>query len=211
MKTTLKTLTCGAVAALAVLACADGPPTPRSVRYQISAGQYPQEKATPDAVLTDQTGQTFDIRAETEGRLGYLYFGYTSCPDICPSTMANLGRALDLLEPEVREQVVPIFVTLDPVRDTAAALTAWLDAVGTGMVGLTGTQEEVDAVLEQMGYIMPPYNRPDEGGYEVPHPPDLFILTPDRKVQYGYRDFFSADAIAADARKLLEVDWGDGA
>ena len=193
-------------AAVLVAACS-GAPTPDTIGRHLQAGEYFESRGSPDATLTDPHGKAFDIRAETAGKLGYVFFGYTSCPDICPITMNTLARALDRIEPAERERIVPIFITLDPDRDDPERVGYFVDAIGGGIVGLTGTEAELVGVLEQFGYVMPPWEKPEEGFYEVPHPADLFVLTPDGEVRFGYPNGVTPDPIVADARVILGIDW----
>src|SRR6185369_9103221 len=81
----------------------------------------------PQFTLTNTSGASFDFRAETQGYVTLLFFGYTHCPDECPLHMAAIATSLKQLAPEVRGQVKVVFVTADPARDTPSVLRAWLD------------------------------------------------------------------------------------
>lgn len=109
----------------------------------------------PTFTLTDQTGADDDIAAQTAGRPTLLFFGYTNCPDICPTTMADVAVALQSVDPAVAEQTQVVFVTTDPARDDPARLADWLGNFSTGrapaIVGLTGTQEQIDAAQLEAG------------------------------------------------------------
>jgi protein SCO1/2 len=102
----------------------------------------------PTFTLTDTAGAAYDFRAVTSGRPTLLFFGYTNCPDVCPTTMADVAVALRGLEPAVAEQVQVVFVTTDPGFDTPEVLAEYLgrfDAdLPTRFVGLTGDQESID-------------------------------------------------------------------
>jgi len=104
--------------------------------------------AKPSFTLTGTDGAPFDFGAETAGAPTLLFFGFTNCPDICPTTMADVTLALDSLDPALAERVRVVFVTTDPVRDTPEVLGAYLDKFDRGLpvpfVGLTGTQEQID-------------------------------------------------------------------
>jgi protein SCO1 len=105
----------------------------------------------PSFVLRDLSGARYDFRAETAGRPTLVYFGYTDCPDECPTAMADIAAALRDTDPAVRDQVQVVFVTTDPARDTPAVLRPWLARFSTRTVGLVGTQAEVDAAQEAVG------------------------------------------------------------
>jgi protein SCO1/2 len=124
----------------------------------------------PDAILTADDGQPFDVRAETDGYITLFYVGYTHCPDICPTHMAVLAAALEELPAETRGQIRVLFATADPARDTPEVLDEYLAQFDPAFVGLTGGQEEMDAVQRSIG-IRPAAPDPvDEGGnYTVSH------------------------------------------
>jgi protein SCO1 len=96
----------------------------------------------PDFALTDTEGRPYDFAARTRGRLTLLFFGYTSCPDVCPIHMATLAGALG--EAGMPSPTV-VFVTTDPERDTPAHLRDWLDAFSRDFVGLRGTPQQIRA------------------------------------------------------------------
>jgi protein SCO1/2 len=102
----------------------------------------------PSFTLTDTSGAEFDFKAATGGRPTLLFFGYTNCPDVCPTTMADVAVALRGLEADLAEQVQVVFVTTDPAVDTPAVLGEYLgrfDAdLPTRFIGLTGSQELID-------------------------------------------------------------------
>lgn len=105
--------------------------------------------ARPSFTLTDDAGAPFDFLASTEGRPTLLFFGYTNCPDICPTTMADVAVAIRELPAELASTVQVVFVTTDPANDTGPVLAEFLDHFDSdlpnGFVGLTGSIEEVEA------------------------------------------------------------------
>jgi protein SCO1/2 len=105
----------------------------------------------PDFVLRTTSGERYDFGARTGGRPTLLYFGYTNCPDECPTAMADISAALRATPAALREQVEVVFVTTDPVRDTPPVLRRWLDGFSQEYVGLVGTQAEVDAAQTAVG------------------------------------------------------------
>ncbi|WP_448642847.1 SCO family protein [Geodermatophilus sp. URMC 63] len=102
----------------------------------------------PSFTLTDTSGASYDFASATAGRPTLLFFGYTNCPDVCPSTMADVALALRDVDPALAEQVQVVFVTTDPAADTPAVLGEYLgrfDAdLPTRFVGLTGAQDAID-------------------------------------------------------------------
>jgi protein SCO1/2 len=108
----------------------------------------PDPYQRPSFTLTDTSGAEYDFAERTAGRPTLLFFGYTSCPDICPTTMLDVGLALGRLDPEVVEQVQMVFVTTDPATDTPEVLREYLDGFDADLpisfVGLTGDQGAID-------------------------------------------------------------------
>jgi len=105
--------------------------------------------ARPEFTLTDGSGQPYDFLTATAGTPTFLFFGYTTCPDICPTTMADVAVAIRELPADVAQDVQVVFVTTDPATDTGPVLTEFLDHFDTdlpnGFIGLTGTVADVEA------------------------------------------------------------------
>lgn len=182
------------------------------VTERLTATPYFRPYDLPAVTLTDQDGEPFELRARASGKVTVLYFGYTSCPDVCPITMARMGRSLAMLEPEERARILPVFITLDPERDTPERIREWVGALHPDIVGLTGPQERLDAAVEGMGFVFPDLERPEEGFYEVAHPVDLFLFTPELLGRWGYdHGEATPEEIAADLRTLVAFDWGGAA
>ncbi len=109
-------------------------------RIQGDLGKIARDK--PEFVLRDVEGNAFDFRRDTDGYVTLLYFGYTYCPDKCPSHMADVAAVLDK-HPEIADQVKVVFVTVDPVRDTPDRIDLWLGLFNDTFIGLTGSQAEI--------------------------------------------------------------------
>jgi protein SCO1/2 len=114
-----------------------------------------EPKARPAFTLTDQGGAVFDFSAKTAGQPTLLFFGYANCPDVCPTTMADVALALRSAPADVAARTQVVFVTTDPARDTAEFLGTYLARFDEGLpnrfVGLTGTRAEVEAAQEAAG------------------------------------------------------------
>lgn len=146
----------------------------------------------PDFTLTGTDGKPYDFRAETAGKLTFLYFGYTNCPDVCPITMATLTSALSELN---RIGAKVVFVTTDPTRDTPARLTQWLSGFPFDVVGLTGTPAQLAAAQKAAGVTVAIAEAPDaNGNYTVGHSAAMNVYTPDDQQHLRY----AAGTIQAD-------------
>lgn len=103
----------------------------------------------PQFTLTDTAGREFRFGVKTAGKPTLLFFGYTSCPDVCPTTLADIANGLRQVPEDVRERTQVVFVTTDVKRDTAAVLKSYLAKFDPGLpnrfIGLRGTQSEIDA------------------------------------------------------------------
>ncbi|MFJ9693722.1 SCO family protein [Kitasatospora sp. NPDC101183] len=108
----------------------------------------------PDLQLTDTSGQPFDLRRQTNGHTTLLFFGYTSCPDVCPTTMGDIGVAMKSLPEEDRKKVDVVFVSTDPQRDTPKVLRTWLDSMGKDFIGLTGDLAKVKTAAKSLGIMI---------------------------------------------------------
>ena len=121
-------------------------PTPQGTYRGIELDP-PQPR--PTFTLIDTAGTAYDFAAETRGEPTLLYFGYTHCPDVCPTTMADIAAALRGTPEPLRSQVRVVFVTTDPKRDSGKVIAAWLRNFDPDLprkfVGLTGTVAQVDA------------------------------------------------------------------
>lgn len=132
----------------------------------------------PQVTLTDTGGQPYDFATATRGRLTLLYFGYTHCPDVCPTTMADINVALRQVPQQVRTHTTVVFVTSDPTRDTGAVLRSWLDTFDPSFVGLTGSVTAIDQMASQVGVdIEPPVTEPD-GTISVTHGAQVVVFSP---------------------------------
>lgn len=148
-------LTLGVVPALLVLVGCGGTVAAAPTATAGAGGFHGTEPdrpiARPDFVLTDTDGQRYDFTERTAGRPTLVYFGYTNCPDECPTAMATVSAALRQVPQELREQTVVVFVGTDAERDTPGAVRQFLDQFDGDYVGLVGTEAEVQAATRAAG------------------------------------------------------------
>lgn len=131
--------------------------------------------------LTDQDGKPRSDR-DFAGRYRIVYFGYTFCPDVCPVDVQAIGAALNAFEakdPARGAKVVPIFVTVDPARDTAPVVKQFVANFHPRMVGLTGTEAQIDAVAKAYAIYFKRGEPQPGGGYLVDHSRQAYLMGPD--------------------------------
>ena len=131
----------------------------------------------PTQTLRDTSGRPFSLADRPQGELTLLFFGYTHCPDVCPTTMADLAGARSQAPAELRDSIRVVFVTEDPRRDTPHLLRRWLDGFDPSFVGLSGGNSETKPMLK--GLYSPETKRlahpekrikhPDSGGPQHHH------------------------------------------
>jgi cytochrome oxidase Cu insertion factor (SCO1/SenC/PrrC family) len=150
--------------------------------------------------LTDQDGHHRTDK-DFRGRFVLLYFGYTYCPDVCPTTLALMANTLGKLGAKAN-LIIPVFITIDPARDTPRVLKSYLDAFGARFVGLTGKPADIDRVAH--AYRVYYEKRPlPGGGYSVDHSSVIYLLDRDGKFVKAYDDAAKSQAIADDLEKQL--------
>ncbi len=151
--------------------------------------------------LTDQDGQPVTA-ADYRHDLVLLYFGYTQCPDECPTTLTTLANALRTLGPGA-SRVRVLFVTVDPRRDTTEVLKRYVDNFGPQFVGLRPDEAELTA-LSKRYRIAYHYEKPDQyGNYEVDHSSAVFIFDGDGRARLLALSDNTAQQVASDLRRLL--------
>jgi protein SCO1 len=137
--------------------------------------------ARPAFTLTDGAGQSYAFAQQTAGRMTLLYFGYTHCPDVCPTTMADLAAALRALPAAQRARITVVFVTTDPARDTPAVLTTWLGQFNPAFIGLTGSFSVIQQAAASVGITIDPPVQQADGNYTITHGAEVLAFTPDNE------------------------------
>jgi len=137
----------------------------------------PRERAIPPLELVDQDGQRFDTRS-LQGRWHILFFGFTACPDICPTTLSDMRRLFSQLPKETRDQLQLVLITADPARATPQQLKTYLDYYRGGFNGLTGDMEQLQRLSRALGLPFVPASE-TQGDYSVSHSGNLALVGPD--------------------------------
>lgn len=156
--------------------------------------------------LTDQDGRTATDR-DFAGRYRIMYFGFTHCPDVCPTDLAVLGQALRRFEkqdPERAARVVPIFVSVDPERDTPAVLKEYVAAFHPRLVGLTGTKAQLADTIRKYGAYGEKEAPAARGGYNVNHSRIAELIGPAGEPIVLLPYDKGAEAVAAELDRWVE-------
>lgn len=153
----------------------------------------------PFTLVSTRGGTVTDLTYH--GKWLLLFFGYTSCPDVCPTTLNNISLALEALGSDAGK-FQPVFVTVDPKRDTRKILTDYLKAFDTRIIGLTGTQVQVDRIVKEYRVYVEK-QKPGNGNnnYIVSHNAYIYLMDPRGKFVDVIQGVESGKAIAAWLRK----------
>jgi len=144
-------------------------------------------------VLIDQYGHPMPA-SKLSGHYLLVYFGYTSCPDICPTALATISRTLDLIGPQ-SENVLPLFVTVDPARDTVAVMRGYVAHFNRRLIGLTGSPGAIAAARKAFD-VTAKRRHPDENGsYAFDHSLFIYFAGPDGKVLHVLKGYWSAETL----------------
>lgn len=156
--------------------------------------------------LTDQDGKPF-TNENLLGKFSVLYFGFTHCPDICPDELEKLAEALDTIEAEAKYQVRPVFISVDPQRDTPKAVKAYVKEFHPRLIGLTGSEEAVKACSK--AYRVYFHKTGDsETDYLVDHSIIMYLIDPAGEFVTFYGKNFTARQLADSIMQHI-AKWGD--
>lgn len=156
--------------------------------------------------LTDQAGARV-TEQDLKGKVLVVYFGFTHCPDICPTALSTIGSALKELPPDVRKDVTPVFVTLDPERDTPKVMADYVEGFIPGGVGLTGTKEEIAEIAREYRIGFQKVADPSSAlPYTIDHTSIVYIMGRDGKYVAHFTKDMTADALAKALEEAVRKD-----
>ena len=157
-----------------------------------------------DFALVDQQGEVFRLE-KLRGRAVLLFFGYTYCPDFCPTTLSRLGQVYELV---ADSSLATIFISVDVERDTPEVLAEYLAYFPLETIGLTGDRAAVDAVVELYGANYEIEQRDADGRYLVNHSTDVYLLDDQGRVRYLFDYDMGPEAMAEIVRGLGQDEGG---
>jgi cytochrome oxidase Cu insertion factor (SCO1/SenC/PrrC family) len=163
-----------------------------------SAGgvQMPQGLTLGGAfTLLDEAGRAVTER-DFAGRWMLLYFGFTYCPDVCPTELGTMAAAIDALPAALADRITPVLITIDPERDTPAQLAEYVARFHPRLRGLTGTPEQIAEVARRYRVYYAKARRAEAGDYLMDHSSFIYLVGPDGRVRSLFRPETAPEAIA---------------
>ncbi len=163
-----------------------------------SGTALPAPRPLAPFTLTDDHGRTFDL-ARLKGAWTLLFFGYTHCPDVCPTTLATLNSVVKRVAAagSQREPLHVVFVSVDPARDTVQRLAEYVPYFNKDFLGVTGTPAQIDAFTAQLHILHMRGETTADGGYTVDHTASLLLIDPEAR----FNAVFSAPHVASTLAK----------
>jgi len=190
-----------ALLALAVSLAACGPGGKPAEKLQFKGTDITGAEYGRTLALTDQEGKPRTL-ADFKGKVVVVFFGYTQCPDVCPTTMAELAQVKKALGKD-GERLQGIFVTVDPERDTPAVLKSYMSSFDPSFVALRGTVEQTKEVAKEFKvfFAKVPGRTPDS--YTMDHTAGSYVFDSSGRLRLFVRYGSGTDALAADLKTLL--------
>ena len=181
-------------------------PEKKAIPRELIAVLRPEAIPLKPFTLTDQTGALY-TEQQLKGKWSFFFFGYTFCPDICPTTLASLKLVGNQLnnQPQIKSNTQYIFVSVDTERDTPEVLSRYIGYFGPGFTGLTGFRNGVDELVKQFGagYIKEKETSP--GTYLVSHTSSVFLVDPQARIVASFSPPHHAENIADLYKSIREL------
>ena len=173
------------------------------VEDELEATRFPVAREVQPFELVDHNNAVFD-NAALEQHWSFLFFGYTYCPDVCPTTMSVLNSIAQRLQ-DVDADIRFVMVSIDPERDTPERLAEFVTYFNGDFLGVTGSEQGLEQLTRPLGIL---YQRvesePGSESYLMDHTSAIFLFDPDGRYHAVFSAPLSADGIAADFRKMLK-------
>ena len=195
MSTTICRLAGGLAAAALVAGCNPGKPSFKSV--DVTGGEFGRELQ-----LTDHTGKPRTL-ADFRGKVVVVFFGFTQCPDVCPTTLVEMKAVKEKLGKD-GERLQVLFVTVDPERDTPELLAKYVPAFDPTFIGLYGDAEATARTAKEFKVFYKKVPGSSPNNYSVDHTAALYVYDPSGKLRLFAKHAQGADALAHDIKLLLE-------
>ena len=185
-----------AAGATALVGCSENKPQFKAV--DITGAEYAR-----DFQLTDANGQVRSLK-DFQGKAVVVFFGFTQCPDVCPTTLTEIAQAKKLLGSD-GERVQGVFVTVDPERDTPEVLKSYVANFGPDFVALRGTPEQTAAIAKDFKVYYKKVDGKTPGSYTMDHSAASFVYDPQGRLRLYTRYGTGPQALADDLKLLLQA------
>ena len=170
--------------------------------YQYNGSLIEPAVQAPEISLTNQDGQPWVLKGQ-KGKAVIIFFGYTSCPDVCPTTLSLFRQMKELLGKQA-DNVDFVYITVDPERDTPEKLKANLAAFDSEFIGLTGSIEELEPVWKSYGVFHQKVETESASGYLMDHSATTYVINPDGDLRLTYPFGMDVGQIVDDIKHLLK-------
>lgn len=165
---------------------------------------FPQSRPMPSFALLNHRGEAFTNQA-LQGKWSFLFFGYSHCPDICPTTLHTMNQVIQRLGEDAR-QTQFVLVTVDPERDTVERLAEYVPFFNPQIIGVTGQPEQVRELAQNLGVPFMKVENPDApADYKMDHSARIFLVNPNGAYHALISPPFQVDQLVSDWRKMAEV------
>ncbi len=164
----------------------------------------PRERPLPTLGLINEQGQAVSTDS-FRGRWHLMFFGFTACPDICPTTLSDMRQLFSQLPSDIREQLQLVLITADPARDTPDVLRTYLGYYRAGFQGLTGDMAQLQKLSKALGLPFVAAQQ-TEGDYSVSHSGNLAIVDPDGNLRGHVRAPFKLDGLRQALPQIIEAE-----
>lgn len=181
--------------ACVLAACNDGKPSFKNT--DITGADYAKGFA-----LTDHTGKARTLE-DFKGKVVSIFFGFTHCPDVCPTTLAEMKGVLDKLGPDDAKRVQVLFVTIDPERDTPALLANYVPAFHPSFTGLSGSPEATAKMAKDFKVFYQKVPGKTPGSYSMDHSAGSYVYDPQGRLRLFVRHGMPPEGLVADFKLLL--------
>jgi protein SCO1/2 len=191
------------VAILAGVMAAQFVRAPWHAELQLASGtMLPDPRAVPEFQLIDSSSQAYG-HSQLMGHWSLLFFGYTSCPDVCPTTLTTLAQVhQQLIDLADSKRLQMVFVSVDPKRDTPAQVGQYVKFFNANFVGLTGTPQNIEQFTNAMGVPVAIHDS-GNGAYTVDHAATLFLLDPQARLAAVFSPPHDTATLATDLRAVV--------
>ena len=171
---------------------------------------FPDPKPLTAFALTDHKNRVFDL-ASLKGKWSFLFFGFTHCPDVCPTTLAVLARARDNIARNTvgAEDIQFVFISVDPNRDTASKLGQYVDYFDTTFLGVTGDNAQIGNLAGQLGAAYQVAIKPGMENYPVYHSAAVFLMDPRARYHAVFTPPLDAETISRRFKVVRELEAGN--